>query len=68
MVPYFLSVGVQPVHWLKVVKELFTSYCRNAQREIKIYSVMGGYNSNLTNYDIPKSHIDFFNNQLLWYR
>ena len=28
---------------------------------------MGGYNSNLTNYDIPKSHIEFFNNQLLWY-
>lgn len=63
----FLSVGVQPVHWLQGGEGTLTSYCRNAQREIKIYSVMGGYNSNLTNYDIPKSHIDFFNNQLLWY-
>lgn len=59
----FMLFGIHPVAWLHGGHTTLQSYADNniSGRTINILPKMGGYTSNLTNADIPLSHIDFFN-------
>lgn len=63
----FHVMGTHPIAWLQGGDGTLKSYCKNAEREIPILPRMGGFTSSLTNSDIPKSHIELFNNQKLYY-
>lgn len=63
----YIDKGIHPVRWLQGGLGTLKSYVANAGREVHIQQSMGGYVTNLTNVDIPKSHIEFFKNQLPFY-
>lgn len=61
----WLNRGEHPVHWMMGGEGTLKSYCKHSGREY--YPDNGGWRSNLTTFDIPQSHRDFFNNQKLYY-
>lgn len=63
----FLTNGNHPVHWLQGGYGTLTSYIRNSERKLFVNHEMGGYSSNLTNYDIKDSHLEFFRNQKAYF-
>lgn len=63
---HFLTLGTHPVDWLQGGQGTLDSYCRNLGCT---YSPkMGAFTTNLNNAFIPKSHIDFFNKQVKYYK
>ena len=62
----WLVSGINPVNCLQGGQGTLDSYCRNLD---KSYTTrMNGFISNLNPGDIPKSHIDFFNKQVRYYK
>ncbi len=63
---HFLTLNTHPVSWLQGGEGTLKSYCDNLGKWFE--PKYSGYNTNLKSIDIPKSHIDFFNNQLPYYK
>jgi serine/threonine protein phosphatase 1 len=66
----WMRTGLHPVQWQMGGKGTVESYIRSAsttEMPIHIIPSIGGWVTNLCNVDIPKSHIDFFGKQELYY-
>lgn len=63
----YCTFGLHPVRWLQGAEATAQSYANHAGRPIHILPDLGGYKVDLTNYDIPKTHIEFFSKQVLYY-
>lgn len=63
----YIDEGIHPVRWLQGGLGTLKSYVANVDREVHIQQSMEGYVTNLTNVDIPKTHIEFFKNQIPFY-
>lgn len=65
---HWLTRGEHPTSWLQGGLGTLKSYLKNCIGDENAYSSwMGGYLSKLTKLDIPKSHLEFFENQRLYY-
>lgn len=66
----WMRMGVNPVSWMQGGNATAESYARHAStKEMPIHVIpsMGGWVTNLSNIDIPKSHNEFFRNQVHYY-
>jgi serine/threonine protein phosphatase 1 len=64
----WMLTGTNKFGWGHGGEQTLLSYIKNADRkDIKCIPHMGGYQTDLTTIDLPKSHVDFYTNQLPYY-
>jgi serine/threonine protein phosphatase 1 len=63
---HYLELGSHPVDWLQGGQGTLESYCKHCNSSY--IPRMGGFTTTLNNAFIPKSHIEFFNKQLKYYK
>jgi len=62
----FLNTDFHPYYWTYGGKGTLISYLEHAGKSGKYFATGSGYKTSLDSKDIPRSHKDFFNNQLLY--
>jgi len=60
--------GLHPTNWLQGGYGTLQSYVNNVDRNVNIRQRMGAYTSDLTYFDIPDTHKDFWTKQHLYYK
>lgn len=63
----YLQRGIHELHWEHGADKTAESYARFADREIKIQNTFRGWDINLTSFDVPDVHKEFFNKLLPYY-
>jgi len=63
----WLNTGKHHWDWLQGAKGTAESYIKHAERVCKLTSSIRAYYTNLTKFDIPDTHIEFFNKMHLKY-
>lgn len=64
---HWMTTGKHMFGWVHGANNTAQSYANHADRDVHVLPEMGGYKTNLTVVDIPRSHKDFFNNQVDYY-
>lgn len=63
----WMNTGVHKWHWEQGASATAKSYIRHAERECTMAENYTGFVTNLTTFDMPTSHIDFFRGQHQYY-
>lgn len=63
----WLYQGIHPVSWMHGGHTTAESYIRHAGRDIHLQPSQGGWLTNLTTYDIPDTHKQFFKGQISYF-
>lgn len=64
----WITFGMHSQHWLQGGEGTLNSYVAHAHRKVNVIPRNGGWNTNLTNVDLPHNHINFFKNLHNYYK
>lgn len=63
----YITTGTHPAHWTHGGTETLRSYAKHSEREVTVRIKLGGTFTDLTKWDIPDTHVRFFNDALPYF-